>query len=61
MAGSTHHVKIDRSMQLAEEPGTRHNRRHEDIPPLITVDPGDHLVDVPDLIVTATLPFDIFG
>lgn len=44
MAGSTHHVTIDRSRRLGDEPGTGHNRWHEDIPPLITVDPGDTVV-----------------
>ena len=28
MAGATHHVRIDRTRTLAEEPGTGHNRWH---------------------------------
>jgi formamidase len=44
MAGTTHYVKIDKSKTLAEEPHTGHNRWHEDIPPIVTVDPGDTVV-----------------
>jgi formamidase len=44
MAGSTHHVGIDRTKQLADDPGTGHNRWHEDIPPIVTIDPGDTVV-----------------
>ncbi len=44
MAGTTHHVRIDRSKTLAEEPGTGHNRWHEAIPPVVTVQPGDRVV-----------------
>jgi formamidase len=44
MAGATHHVRIDRSKTLAEEPNTGHNRWHEAIPPILTVAPGDRVV-----------------
>jgi formamidase len=44
MAGATHHVRIDRSKTLAEEPSTGHNRWHEAIPPLVTVAPGDRVI-----------------
>jgi formamidase len=44
MAGATHHVRIDRTRTLAEEPGTGHNRWHEAIPPVITVAPGDRVI-----------------
>ncbi len=44
MAGATHHVRIDRSKTLAEEPSTGHNRWHEAIPPILTVAPGDRVV-----------------
>jgi formamidase len=44
MAGQTHHVRIDRSKTLAEEPGTGHNRWHEAIPPVVTVAPGDRVI-----------------
>jgi formamidase len=40
----THVVKIDRSKALADEPGTGHNRWHEDIPPILRVQPGDQVV-----------------
>ena len=40
----THVVKIDRSKRLADEPGTGHNRWHEDIPPVLRIQPGDHVV-----------------
>jgi formamidase len=44
MAGSSHYIKIDKTKTLAEEPNTGHNRWHEDIPPIVTVDPGDTVV-----------------
>jgi formamidase len=40
----THVVKIDRSKSLADEPRTGHNRWHEGIPPIVTVEPGDQVV-----------------
>jgi hypothetical protein len=36
-----HVVSIDPSKPLSEEPGTGHNRWHEDIEPVVEVDPGD--------------------
>ena len=44
MAGATHHVRIDRTKTLAEEPSTGHNRWHEAIPPVVTVQPGDRVI-----------------
>lgn len=44
MAGTTHHVGIDRAKPLAEEPGSGHNRWHEAISPIVTVEPGDTVV-----------------
>jgi formamidase len=41
---NTHVIKIDRSKSLAEEPGTGHNRWHEEIPPILTVNAGDQVV-----------------
>jgi formamidase len=39
-----HVVNIDPSKPLSEEPGTGHNRWHEDIEPVVEVDPGDTVV-----------------
>jgi formamidase len=39
-----HIVSIDPSKPLGEEPGTGHNRWHEDIEPVVEVDPGDTVV-----------------
>jgi formamidase len=39
-----HVVNIDPSKPLSEEPGTGHNRWHEDIEPVMEVDPGDTVV-----------------
>ena len=44
MAGSSHHVQIDRTKTLAEEPGIGHNRWHEEIPPILRVAPGDRVI-----------------
>jgi formamidase len=44
MSGTTHYVKIDKSKTPAEEPHTGHNRWHDDIPPILTIDPGDTVV-----------------
>ena len=44
MAGSSHHVQIDRTKTLAEEPGIGHNRWHEAIPPILRVAPGDRVI-----------------
>jgi formamidase len=37
----THHVQIDRSKSLTEEPQSGHNRWHPDIPPILRVEVGD--------------------
>jgi formamidase len=39
-----HVVIIDPSKPLGEEPGTGHNRWHENIEPVVEVDPGDTMV-----------------
>jgi formamidase len=39
-----HVVSIDPSKPLSEEPGTGHNRWHEDIEPVVEVDPGHTVV-----------------
>jgi formamidase len=44
MAAGTHHIRIDRSLPLRDEPHTGHNRWHPDIPPVLHVDPGDTVV-----------------
>ncbi len=37
-------VTIDRTARLKDDPGTGHNRWHPDIPPIISVTPGEELV-----------------
>jgi len=37
-------IRIDPSRALAEQPETGHNRWHPDIPPVISVEPGDEVV-----------------
>jgi formamidase len=44
MAAQTHAVRIDRRKPLRDEPHTGHNRWHPDIPPVISVEPGDLVV-----------------
>jgi formamidase len=44
MAAGTHNIRIDRSKPLRDEPHTGHNRWHPDIPPVLSVDPGDTVV-----------------
>jgi len=44
MAAGTHHIRIDRSKPLRDEPHTGHNRWHPDIPPIVSVNPGDTVV-----------------
>src|SRR5919199_6144394 len=39
-----HVISVDPSKPLSEEPGTGHNRWHEDIEPVVEVDPGDIVV-----------------
>ena len=38
---AAHELRVDWSRALADEPGTGHNRWHPDIPPILTIDPGD--------------------
>lgn len=44
MAPRTHHLTIDATKALVEEPGTGHNRWHEGIAPALEVEPGDTVV-----------------
>ena len=39
-----HVIRVDQSKTLGQEPATGHNRWHEDIKPLIEVEPGDTVV-----------------
>jgi formamidase len=39
-----HVIEIDQSKPLADQPETGHNRWHEDIEPVVEVDPGDTVV-----------------
>jgi formamidase len=59
MAVGTHHIRIDRSKPLRDEPHTGHNRWHPDIPPILSVDPGDTVVletrDALDGVVIPTM------
>jgi formamidase len=59
MAVKTHGICIDRSKPLRDEPHTGHNRWHPDIPPVLSVDPGDTVVlearDALDGAVTPTV------
>ena len=41
---ATHEIRIDRSLPLAGEPHTGHNRWHPDIPPILRCEPGDEVV-----------------
>ena len=41
---ATHEIRIDRSLPLAAEPHTGHNRWHPDIPPAVRCEPGDEVV-----------------
>jgi formamidase len=41
---ATHEIRIDRSLPLAAEPRTGHNRWHPDIPPALRCEPGDEIV-----------------
>jgi formamidase len=38
------HVRIDRAKRLKDDPGTGHNRWHPDIPPILSVEPGEEVV-----------------
>ncbi len=62
----THHVRIDRSKTLAQQPDTGHNRWHEAIPPVVVVASGDRVMletrDALDgQITTATTVGDLLG
>ncbi|MCL6439556.1 MAG: acetamidase/formamidase family protein, partial [Rubrobacteraceae bacterium] len=39
-----HVISIDPSKQLADEPHTGHNRWHEDLEPVVEVEPGDIVI-----------------
>ena len=41
---AAHEMRIDLSRTLADEPGTGHNRWHPDIPPILTIEPGDEVL-----------------
>jgi formamidase len=41
---TTHHVQIDGLKPLSEQPGRGHNRWHEEIEPLVEVEPGDTVI-----------------
>jgi formamidase len=57
-----HEIRIDRSKTLADEPGLGHNRWHPDIPPVLTVEPGDEVLmetrDGGDLQITRDSSLD---
>lgn len=39
-----HHIEVDQSKRVGDQPSIGHNRWHEDIPPVIEVEPGDRVV-----------------
>ena len=41
---AAHEICIDQSKTLSDEPGTGHNRWHPDIPPILTIEPGDEVL-----------------
>ena len=41
---AAHEIRIDHARKLADEPETGHNRWHPDIPPILTIDPGDEVL-----------------
>ncbi|HVW35297.1 MAG TPA: acetamidase/formamidase family protein, partial [Acidimicrobiia bacterium] len=41
---TTHEIRIDRTLPLAAEPGTGHNRWHPAIPPVLRCAPGDEVI-----------------
>jgi formamidase len=59
MAAGTHHIHINRSKLLRDEPHTGHNRWHADIAPILRVNPDDTVVletrDALDGAVTPTM------
>lgn len=57
MPPRTHHVTADPWKPLAEQPGVGHNRWHEDIPPVVEVEPGDRvIIDTLDALECQVLP-----
>lgn len=44
MAARVHEIRVDRSVPLAKQPGTGHNRWHPRVPPILWVDPGDEAI-----------------
>lgn len=44
MSAVTHRITIDPAKPLADQPETGHNRWHEDIDPILEVDPGETIV-----------------
>ena len=41
---AAHEIRIDQSRTLTDEPGAGHNRWHPDIPPILTIEPGDEVL-----------------
>ena len=41
---TAHEIRIDQSRTLTDEPGAGHNRWHPDIPPILTIEPGDEVL-----------------
>jgi formamidase len=41
---ATHEIRIDRTLPLAAEPHTGHNRWHPSIPPVLRCQPGDEVI-----------------
>ncbi|HEX2282862.1 MAG TPA: acetamidase/formamidase family protein [Thermomicrobiales bacterium] len=65
MPPRTHLISIDPWKPLADQPEVGHNRWHEDIPPVVEVDPGDRVVietiDAFDTQVTPVLTSEECG
>ncbi len=63
---SAHHIEIDRTRPLADQPGRGHNRWHPAIPPVLSIDSGDRVVieclDALDNQITpASTVADLYG
>ena len=41
---TTYEIRIDHTKTLADEPNLGHNRWHPDIPPVLTIEPGDEVL-----------------
>ena len=41
---AAHESRVDLSRKLTVEPGTGHNRWRPDIPPILTMEPGDEVL-----------------